>query len=71
MDVRIGDLASINVAAFTGSRLRSREAIPCEVMAVEEGRLQVKTRFPYRVFTMWVDSHWVEEGENPALLPFR
>jgi hypothetical protein len=61
MEVCTGDLALINVAAFTGSRLRSSKAIPCEVVTVEEGRLQIRTRSPYRVFTMWVDSHWIED----------
>jgi hypothetical protein len=65
MEVHAGDSARINAAAFTGSRLRNREAIPCDVLAVEESRLQVKTRFPYRVFTMWVGAEWLEDAEHP------
>jgi hypothetical protein len=62
MNICIGESVAVNVAAFTGSRVRSKEAIPCEVLEVEAGRLLVKTTEPYRILTMWVSREWIEDA---------
>jgi hypothetical protein len=68
MDVRVGDTVLINVAAFTASRLRSRDAIPCDVLETNATRLLVRTKYPYRVFTMWVSMEWLEDASKPSVL---
>jgi hypothetical protein len=60
----IGDSIRVNVAAFTASRRRSHEAISCDVLKAEPGRLLIQTRWPCRVFTMWVGDEWVEEDRD-------
>ncbi|MHB8899220.1 MAG: hypothetical protein ACYC6Y_10785 [Thermoguttaceae bacterium] len=65
MNIHIGDLVQVNAAAFIGSRSRNLEAIPCEVLDLQPGRVHVRTRDPYRVFTLWVNSDWVERAECP------
>ena len=64
MDLGVGDSILVNAAAFTASRFRSRESIPCDVLEVNTERLLVRTRFPYRVFTIWIGREWVEEADR-------
>jgi hypothetical protein len=64
MDLGVGDSIFVNAAAFTASRFRSRESIPCDVLEVNTERLLVRTRFPYRVFTIWIGREWVEEADR-------
>ena len=64
MDSRVCDSVLVNVAAFTASRFRNREAIPCDVLEVEADRLLVRTRPPYRVFTTWVSKEWIEDADR-------
>jgi hypothetical protein len=60
MNARAGDFVHVNAAAFIGARFRNRETVPCEVLEVQAGRVLVRTRFPYRVFSLWVSADWVE-----------
>ena len=60
--MNVGDSVFINAAAFIASRFRNCEAIPCDVLEVEDARLLVKTKFPYRVFTHWVSREWIEDA---------
>jgi hypothetical protein len=64
MDLGVGDSIFVNAAAFTASRFRSRDSIPCDVLEVNDERLLVKTRFPYRVFTMWIGKEWIEKADR-------
>lgn len=64
MNIGVGDLVQVNAAAFVGSWLRNKESIPCEVLEMEPGRIHVRTQWPYRMFTMWVNNEWIEETEN-------
>ncbi len=66
MDMCAGDTVLVNAAAFIGSRFRNREAIPCEVLEVEAARVLIQTKFPYRVFTMWISREWLEEADCVA-----
>ena len=50
MNIGVGDLVQVNAAAFIGSPLRNSEAIPCEVLELQPGRVYVRTQEPYRVF---------------------
>ena len=65
MNIGVGDLVQVNVAAFIGSRSRNRESIPCEVLDLQPGRVHVRTQWPYRILTIWVSSEWVEKAERP------
>lgn len=66
MNICVGDLVHVNAAAFIGSPSRNSEAIPCDVLDLQPGRVHVKTQWPYRIFTIWVSSEWVENAENPV-----
>jgi len=61
MDVCVGDAVLVNATGFIASRFRNQESIPCEVLEIETARVPVKTRNPYRVFTMRISSEWMEE----------
>jgi hypothetical protein len=60
-DLRVSGSVRVNVAAFTGARLRSGESIPCDLLETDTDKLLVRTRFPQRVFTMWVSKEWIDE----------
>jgi hypothetical protein len=66
MDLRVGDSVLINAAAFTASRFRNREAIPCDLLEMNADRLLVRTHPPYRVFAMWVSREWIEDADRLA-----
>lgn len=55
-----GDRVWVNVAAFIASPRRREDQVPCDILAVAEDRVLVKTLLPYRVFTLWIDTVWVE-----------
>jgi len=61
MVIRSGELVAVNLAAFIGAKTRSRQAIPCEVLDVKADRLSIRTRIPYRVFSMWIDREWIDD----------
>ncbi len=55
-----GDRVWVNVAAFIASPRRREDQVPCDILAVAGDRVLVKTLLPYRVFTLWIDTVWVE-----------
>ncbi len=62
MDIRPGDRVSVNLAPFIGSKCRSRQSVPCEVLAVDEDfGLQVAAEHPCRRCVLCVDPDWVDE----------
>jgi hypothetical protein len=60
MDFETGDRVQVNLAPFIGAAARCRDSILCTVLAVHEGRVQVRTEPPYREVVLWVASSWVE-----------
>jgi len=66
MGIRIGQLVTVNVAAFIGSPSINPTRVPCRVMDVGPAQLFVRTMLPYRVFNMWVSREWIEEAIGPA-----
>jgi hypothetical protein len=60
MDIKQGDHVFVNVAPFIGSVMRSKESIPCEVLAVEGIHAEVRVLPPYREVSLWVLSSWIE-----------
>ncbi len=60
MDLETGDRVQVNLAPFIGAADRCRDSILCTVLAVHEGRVQVRTEPPYRELVLWVASSWVE-----------
>jgi len=72
MDVRKGDRVLVNVAPFIGSVMRSNESVPCEVLDVDELRVQVRAEPPYRDVSLWVLADWIEgqsQREEELLAP--
>lgn len=67
MDIYVGQRVLVNLAAFIGSARPSAESIPCNVVSVGSGEVQVMvTDYPYREISLWVSSHWIEPDEAPA-----
>lgn len=60
--VKQGDAIMVNLAPFIGSAQRSKESVPCLVVAVEGGDVQVRTRHPFRDISLRVQSDWIDAG---------
>lgn len=69
MVVCVGEMVLVNAAAFIGSQRRNRESIPCEILGVDGARVLVKTRLPYRVFTMCISQDWIEDPDSASAHP--
>jgi hypothetical protein len=66
MDIQQGNHVLVNVAAFTGAKMRHRESVPCVVLAVDGSKVHVRTQEPYRTFCIWVPRAWIDRFEEPA-----
>ena len=64
MRVQEGDQVRINVAPFIGSLRRNTESIPCRVLAIDGPHIEVRTAHPFREFSLWVETAWVDSGEE-------
>ena len=60
MEFQKGDCVLVNLAPLIGSVRRSRESIPCEVLAVADGHVQVRTSHPYRELSLWTSVKWID-----------
>jgi hypothetical protein len=60
MEIQKGDRVLVNVAPFIGSVMRGNESIPCEVLDVDGIQVHVRAEPPYRGFSLWVLSSWVD-----------
>ena len=60
MDIRQGEHVLVNLAPFIGSSRRSSESIACNVRAIDDTRVEVETEEPYRRFSLWVASTWID-----------
>jgi len=60
MDVCKGTRVAVNLAPFIGSPVRSRQSVPCRVLEVEGGRVQVCAEEPYRRVSMWIPASWID-----------
>jgi hypothetical protein len=71
MDIQKGDQVLVNLAPFIGSVRRSKEAIPCRVVAVDGPHIEISTAYPYRELSLRVERTWIEvraEKEAPSTL---
>ena len=64
MKVQEGDQVQINLAPFIGSLQRNKEAIPCRVVAIDGPHIEVRTAHPFREFSLWVETTWIDSGEE-------
>lgn len=55
----------VNLAPFIGLKAPSRQSVPCEVLAIEEARVQVATEYPFRRCVLWVELCWIEGKRQP------
>ena len=56
----------VNLAPFIGAAQPCGEWIPCEILAEEGTRVQIRTRYPYRDLTLWVEQEWLDTGQHEA-----
>jgi hypothetical protein len=69
MDIQKGNRVLVNVAPFIGSSRPGKDSIPCRVLSVKEGFVEVETEFPYRQLSIWVSSSWIETILEPDFCP--
>ena len=50
----------VNLAPFIGSLQHSNESIPCDVLAIDGTSVEVTTLEPFRRFSLWVSSRWID-----------
>ncbi len=71
MNIQEGDQVLVNLAPFIGSTRRSKEAIPCRVVAIDGPHVEVRTDHPYRELSLRVARSWIDAGlgrdASPAL----
>jgi hypothetical protein len=60
MDLKKGDRVLVNLAPFVGLVWRSKESIPCRVVGATNTHVEVMTEYPYREFSLWVQSTWID-----------
>jgi len=61
MTIQKDDQVLVNVAPFVGSLRRSKESVPCRVLALDGPHVQVETNSPYRTIVLWVLSSWIDD----------
>jgi len=66
MDIQLGEHVLVNLAPFIGSSRRSNESIPCDVLTIEGTSVKVETEEPYRRFSLWVASSWIDGKVEPS-----
>ena len=66
MSIRIGQLVSVNVAAFIGAHSKNPTQVPCRIVDIGPTHLFIRTMMPYRVFNMWVGREWIEETRKSS-----
>jgi hypothetical protein len=60
MSFMAGDRVLVNVAPFIGSARPARESIPCEILAVDDDRVQVRPEPPLRSISIWIQTRWID-----------
>ena len=61
MEYRVGDHVRVNLAPFIGSVMRSKQSVPCRIVAIDGIHAEVCSEYPCREVTLWVLSSWIEE----------
>jgi hypothetical protein len=60
MDFHQGDWVLVNLAPFIGSSRRSKNRIPCRVLAADSTHVEVCTEEPFRELSLRVPITWIE-----------
>ena len=66
MDIQQGEHVLVNLAPFIGSLQHSNESIPCDVLAIDGTSVEVTTLEPFRRFSLWVSSRWIDSRIDPS-----
>ncbi len=61
MEYHEGDHVRVNLAPFIGSVMRSKQSVPCKILAVDGIHVEVSSEYPCREVALWVLSSWIEE----------
>ena len=68
IQIQKGDRLLVNLAPFIGSVRRSREVVPCQVVAVDGPYVEISTAYPFRELSLRVERTWIEaDADNEAL----
>jgi hypothetical protein len=65
MDIQAGDQVLVNVAPFIGSPRRNKQSVACEVLAVGDDEVQIRTLAPYREVCLTVERFWIDRKLEP------
>lgn len=68
MKLHKGDHILVNLAPIIGSNRRSRGSIPCTVLALDDQRIQVSPEYPYRHFSLWVATKWIDRKAGASAI---
>jgi hypothetical protein len=68
MTYQEGDRVLVNVAPFIGSLRRNKDSVPCRILSVEDGAVEVVTEEPYRPVRIWISASWIESRTEADLL---
>jgi len=66
MEIRKGDHVFVNIAPFIGSVRRNKQAVACQVMAIDGDEVEICTLPPYREFTLRVERYWIDRTLEPT-----
>jgi hypothetical protein len=61
MEYRVGDHVRVNLAPFIGSVMRTKQSVPCRILAIDGIHAEVSSEYPCREVTLWVLTSWIEE----------
>jgi hypothetical protein len=60
MSIKQGEHVLVNLAPFIGWLQPSKHSIPCSVLAIDGTVVEVETAEPFRRFSLWVSSSWID-----------
>ncbi len=61
MEYQVGDHVRVNLAPFIGSVMRSKQSVPCKILAIDGIHVEVSSHYPCREVTLWLLASWIEE----------
>jgi len=66
MDIQVGDRVLVNVAPFIGSLRRNRQSVACEVLAVKDDEVEIRTLAPCREVSLTIERFWIDRKLEPV-----
>jgi hypothetical protein len=66
MEIQVGDHVLVNVAPFIGSLRRNKQSVACEVLAVQDDEVEIRTLAPCREVSLTVERYWIDCKLEPV-----